>query len=314
MITNDQINQWKTNGYVILKNIINKELFKKCKKFLDNTYYDKLHSSKDFGSNGKLEFFSNTVLDYISINENLINCVQKLLNTEKITLIQSDAWGKYGNNNFTEQSNQDQRMHMDYGNNTFLHPPSWNNPEAVAAIVYFSNTKETSGSTAVVPRLGDNDELYQQPYINMPGQNKFKFYNNKNIAEKYFKKIYPKIYQFRKQLYEREILPEFEVGDILFYRLDIWHRGTPVLNGKIRKVMNLLWRKKESTWINNWNPGFTKKMYYGYLEKFFTKLSPLQRSTLGIPLPGDKYWNHKNINFLKTRYPGINITPYLSKL
>ena len=55
-------------------------------------------------------------------------------------------------------------------------------------------------------------------------------------------------------------------------------------------------------------------MYYGYLEKFFTKLSPLQRSTLGIPLPGNKYWNIKNINLLKARYPGINTTPYLAKL
>ena len=71
-----------------------------------------------------------------------------------------------GKNTDTEFNNNDQ-MHMDYGNNTFLHPSDWNNPEYVAAIIYFSDTNETGGKTAVVPENGVNDELYQFPYINM---------------------------------------------------------------------------------------------------------------------------------------------------
>ena len=55
-------------------------------------------------------------------------------------------------------------------------------------------------------------------------------------------------------------------------------------------------------------------MYYGYLEKFISLLTPEQRGTLGFPLPGDKYWNRENIKLLKYRYPSINILPYLSKL
>ena len=104
------------------------------------------------------------------------------------------------------------------------------------------------------------------------------------------------------------------MGDILFYRLDLWHRGTPVKKGEVRFVVNLLWKKKECFWINCWNPGWTKKMYYGYLEDLFTNMSPLQRSVLGVPLPGDSYWDIDKINLLKIRYPGINIEPYLIKL
>ena len=40
---------------------------------------------------------------------------------------------------------------MDYGNNTFLHPASWEEPEAVAAIIYFTDTHKTGGGTRVVP-------------------------------------------------------------------------------------------------------------------------------------------------------------------
>ena len=78
--------------------------------------------------------------------------------------------------------------------------------------------------------------------------------------------------------------------------------------------MNLLWKKRDCFWINNWNQGWTRKMYYGFIEKFFIELNPEQRSVLGIPEPGHKYWNKKNIQYLNDRYPGIDLEPYLSKL
>ena len=55
-------------------------------------------------------------------------------------------------------------------------------------------------------------------------------------------------------------------------------------------------------------------MYYGYLEELITNMSPLQRSVLGIPKPGDKYWNMHKIYFLKIRYPKIDIQPYVDNL
>ena len=314
MLSSNQIDKWRNQGYLIVRDFFNKKLMNNCVELMNSEYYDAESASKDFGSKGKLEFPSNTILDWISVDSDLIKCVKQLLNCYEILLIQSDAWGKAGKETDTEFSNNDQRMHMDYGNNTFLHPSSWSNPESVAAIVYFSDTNETGGKTAVVPRQGNYDELYQYPYINMPGQNKYKFYNDKTHSEEYFKKNYPDIYNFRKKLYNREILADTNKGDILFYRLDTWHRGTPVKKGKVRNVMNLLWKKKDCFWINNWNPGFSKKMYYGYLENFISLLTPDQRGTLGFPLPGDKYWNRENIKLLQFRYPNINILPYLSKL
>ena len=104
------------------------------------------------------------------------------------------------------------------------------------------------------------------------------------------------------------------MGDILFYRLDLWHRGTPVNKGEIRFVINLLWKKKECFWINCWNAGWSRKMYDGHVERLFTRMTPLQRYVLGIPLPGDNYWDITKINLLKIRYPDIDIEPYLAEL
>ena len=324
MLSYKQIAQWENKGYVVANNIINKNLTYLCKSYLDKIYNSPNNASKDFGSNGKLEFPCGQIIDYITIETNLIKCVKQLLKTEDILLCQSDAWGKSGKLDKTCYSNNDQRMHMDYGNNSFLHPMPWDKPEAVAAIVYLSDTDITGGGTAIVPRntiinngietYDDKDQLYQMPYLNMPGQKNFKFFNDRSYSEYYFKRNYSKIYNFRKKLYNREIKITPKIGDILFYRLDIWHRGTPVKLGKVRNVMNLLWKKKECYWINIWNPGWTKKMYNKWLEELFIKMTPEQRSTLGVPPIGDKYWTYRTIKLMKQRYPGINIDLYQNQI
>jgi len=322
MLTTTQINQWRNSGYVVAKNILEPELVNKSQIFLNSIYNSVENVPSEFGSGGKLEFPCGKLIDYITINTNLINCVKQLLYTNDILLCQSDAWGKYGTLDKSVYSNTDQRMHMDYGNNTFLHPSPWDKPESVAVIIYLSNTNKTGGGTAIVPhktinindnKLYDNeDELYKMPYLNMPGQKDFIFFNDRAHSEDYFKRNRPLIYDFRKKLYKREITVKANIGDILFYRLDIWHRGTPVNIGQVRNVMNLLWKKKECYWINNWNPGWTKKMYRKWLEKLFIGMSPAQRATLGVPPVGDPYWNINNIQLLRDRYPGIDVKPYYS--
>ena len=306
----NKINEWKTKGYTIIKGAIDNNLLKECENFMKKKYNTIEKCCTDFGSNGELEFPSNTILDKLSIHEGIIKIVQQLLSTEKISLIQSDAWSKAGIENNNAQSNQSQRIHMDYGNNMFLHPSNWENPEAVSAIIYFSDTKKTEGATSLVPKNDITKHLYKKPYINMPGQANLPFINNKEKAEEYFYNNDKEIYEYRKELYNNEIQPHFEVGDILFYRLDLWHRGNKVKKGEIRNVMNLAWKKSECYWINNWNPGWTRKMYYGFLEKMFISMSPLQRSVLGVPLPGEKYWTKEKLELLKLRYPTINISLY----
>jgi ectoine hydroxylase-related dioxygenase (phytanoyl-CoA dioxygenase family) len=314
-LSSNQIQQWKEKGYIIVSNLIEPDLLNKCVEFMNRKYPNPDKACKDFGSdNGELEFPSGNIIDWISIHKNIISGVKELLYTDNILLLQSDAWGKAGYRKMGEMSNQDQRMHMDYGNNTFLHPSNWNTPETVANIIYLSDTSDTGGGTSVVPRLGDKDPLYQPPYINMPGQNRYNFYNDRSTAEKYMATVSSEMKRFREKLYQREIITTPKIGDVLFYRLDLWHRGTPVNVGKVRNVINLLWRKKECFWINTWNKGWTKRMYLGIIEKLFSDMTPEQRSVLGIPKPGDKYWDKNKLQLLKARYPNIDIYPYLSKL
>jgi len=348
-----KISQWKNEGYCIVSGLIEQDLLDKCVDLIHKRWDTIEKCCPDFGSNGEFDFPCGEIIDYLPVNENIINFVRKLLGTNDITLIQSDAWSKAGKSpvarnvdssntedstksgdlNTSDQesktrmsgaythqkgknlSNQDQRMHMDYGNNTFLHPSEdWFNPDTVAAIIYFHDTGITEGGTAVAPRQGKDDQAYQHPFINMPGYGSFPFINNKTAAEEYFNGAHPDVAKLREELYEREVIPNYKIGDVLFYRMDTWHRGTPVKEGHIRSIMSLAWRRTECFWYNTWNPGFTKRMYYGPIEKLFVSLSPSQRATIGVPAPGHSYWTQHSINMLKARYPTIDIQPYLQEL
>lgn len=311
-LTEKQQRQWRNQGFTIISDLLEPELITSSLTYLQELYQNDKINCHDFGSQGKLEFPCNSTLDKISIHDRIICCVQELLQTKDILLTQADTWGKEGRvSNNQVNSNNDQRMHMDYGNNTFLHPSKWDNPEAVSIIMYLSDILETGGGTSVVPRNTKTKYLYNSPYLKMPGIQNYQFDNDRQHAEDYFQQEHIQVFHFRQQLYQHEITPQPKKGDILFYRLDLWHRGTPVKEGQVRFVMNLVFKKKECFWINQWNPGWTKKMYYGELEKLFIEMTPTQRSVLGVPLPDDPYWNFERLDCLKDRYPGINVLPYI---
>ena len=279
MLTKKEINQWRTSGFIIKKHFLD---VSNCIDDLKNIYPEnEVNPILDFGSGGKTEFpCKHESLNKITFDMKLISCVKQLLETNDILLAQSVAWAKYGVPPKNAQSNCEQRIHMDYGNNMWSHPPKWNNPNAVAAIIYYSNTQKTGGATALVERTGEDDEVYCYPYVHMPGIAGKPFYNSKYAAELSVK---GKTKYIRDQCYKREKKPTFNIGDVLFYRLDLWHRGTPVNNGKVRYVHNLLWKKKGATDINIWNQGWTRNMYYGWLEDFISTLNEEQRDTLGFP-------------------------------
>ena len=312
-LTDNQISHWKEKGYVVVSGLIEPDIITACTDKIQEVFQDK--ACQDFGSDGLCEFPTCSCLDEVTVHEVLIDAVSQLLDTPDILLTQSDAWCKAGHANFGGQQNNDQRFHMDYGNNTFLHPTPWHSPENVAAIVYLADTEETGGGTAVCPREGSDDPAYQTPYINMPGQGGFwEFYNDRTSAERYFRENHPEVAEFRQQLYNREIIPVYKPGDVLLYRYDVWHRGTPVNLGHKRSVINIAWKKRDSFWHLTWNPAWSKWNYYGKTERVLMDMSPKQRSLVGVPKPGHQYWDEEKVTMFAARYPGMDVTPYLEAL
>lgn len=319
MLTDTQIQTWKDEGAVVCQ--LPEAVLEPALDWLNEHFtiaqIDEAH--QDFGSpDRKFEFPTFIApLDDLVLSESLIKAAQALLGTEEVRLIQADLWPKIGvaDESHEAQANTDQRMHMDYGNNTVLHP-QWDSPEVVAAVVYYDDSGETGGGTGYVRRRGGDDPVYRPPFVDMPGQGGRPFFNDRATVEKWFEENDSEAFRLRQQLYEREEVVQFKPGTVLFYRHDLWHRGRPLVAGKLRRVHNLAFKRADARGVCHWNEGFARESYYGKVEAIIGRSSPLQRSVLDFPLPGDSYWSAERLRNVEARYAayGFDVTEYLERL
>jgi hypothetical protein len=228
------VESWRREGYALVDDLLPAELLQAVKNDAlsvcpewDMKKNPENPPITDFGGSG-LNFPSTfDSINRIALHPTIQNIVSNLLLSSPmdVRLTQCEAWPKYGYRSTSPGSNSDQRIHCDYPNHTLVHPPTWDEPEAVEMIIYLNEVEECDGATAVVPRVDSNDELYSFPISNLPGFGTIPWINNKTKAEEYIKSVKPDMHAFRQKLYAREKLVKYKFGTVLFYRHDTWHRG-----------------------------------------------------------------------------------------
>ena len=301
-ILQQQINQWRSQGYALLDNLLPIELIDNAKIAIEHMVESSdVKVKDDFGLFGFPFDKDSNCLNDIILHPTIIKLVQVLLKQDDIRLTQGEAWLKQSTDNKTKLSNQDQRMHMDYPNHTLLHPPAFDDPEVVAFIIYLDDVIDCGGPTAMVAREGDDDPLYQMPYIQMPGVGRHEWINDRSTAEEYFKNNDQEIYEFRQKLYDKERYVKYKKGTVLVYRLDVWHRGTCMNSNKKRIVINAAYKKAGRDWLTNWEAGIATHAY-DRLWGLIPTLSEEQQSLLGIPRLTDSYWTQQNKINTHARY------------
>ena len=325
-LTVSQVEGWRNQGFVFVAGLLPGALVSKLANNAGERYpaagNEAAENISDFGSAGALTFPSQIDgLNELTLHPNLLTAVSTLLGeaVADLRLTQSDLWVKYGRTQRQgEQDNQDQRIHVDYPNHTLAHPTPWDRPEAVEIIVYFDDASHTAGGTAVVPRTGQEDPAYRWPIVDSPGIGDLRYINDRTSAEDYFAERRPQLAAWRQSLYAREIQTDFRPGDVLFYRHDTWHRGTPMTPGTRRLVQNITYRRASAEWISTLHVGWAWKAYRNnkYLERLIAESSLDQRAVLGFPQPGNPYWCEATLDAVVQRYGmfGFDPTPYRAQL
>ena len=281
ILTTEQVESWRNKGFCVVEaksaddNALSGWFMtaKEAERFRyaarvsvlgDGKKIKPLPDLKNFGGLGFpfLSRYSQSLND-LALHPRITQGVRELLGlaqNEVPLLSQAECWVKRdadANPNLPmEFVNTDQRMHCDYPNHYLTHPPPWDQPEAVAMIVYLDDGEECGGPTAYVSREGETDEAYAYPYVHMPGVGDIPWLNDRTCAEAYLKENHPASNEFRKKLYEREQYVRYKVGTVLIYRLDLWHRGTPLHPNKDRAVVNLLFKRSEAKHITSWHRGW----------------------------------------------------------
>ncbi len=324
-LTTEQISAWQEQGFALVSGVFEESLIDRLRSAAVDRFpvpgSDAANKTADFGSD---LIFPSTVapLNEITLYPRLLNSVAALLDTPvaELRLSQSDLWPKYGRGDKSAGplDNMDQRIHIDYPNHTLVHPSEWSRPEAVEMIVYLSDVEQCGGPTAVVPRQGENDPAYRWPIVDSPGIADLDYVNDRQTAEAYFAEQRPSLAQWRASLYAREGYTRFKPGDVLFYRHDTWHRGTPMVPGALRLVQNITYRRAECEWISTLHVGWSWSAYRKskFLERLIAGASLAQRAVLGFPQPGSSYWSEATIAAVAARYGvfGMDMAPYRSAL
>lgn len=323
-----QVTSWRDTGVALVDGLLPAALIQQARTDAE-AFYPKPGSTeaasiRDFGSGDTFVFPSaSDAVNHITLHPRLLEAVAQLLGTAvpDLRLTQSDLWAKYGRDRSPVDrfDNDDQRIHVDYPNHMLTHPSAWDRPEAVEIIIYFGDVREAGGATAVVPRTGDDDPAYPWPIIGTPGVNDLRWINDRASAEAYLADHAPDIAAWRQDvLYPREVRTSYRPGSVLFYRHDVWHRGTPLEPSAMRIVQNLSFRHRDAEWISTLHPGWSWAMYRAgqKMEHIIGSSGADQRSVLGFPAPGSPYWTPETLAAVTARYLhfGFDPAPYAEAL
>lgn len=316
-----QVAQWREQGAVVVDGLVPLDLVLAVRDTaLALARPPGPGEPTDFGSAGRCVFPADCeAFNALTLHPRLLAALAQLLGEDvrNLRLTQSDLWTKWGREQAPDDpfDNSDQRMHVDYPNHTLLHPPPWDDPDAVEVIVYGTDRADCAGATRVVRRRGADDPAYPWPIVHNPGVGDLPWINQRDHAEEHLARHRPEAAQWRAEhLYRREEEVDFRVGSVLLYRHDVWHRGTPVRPAAVRVAHNLTFRRSAREWVSTLHEGWAWAMYRPGqpMERLIATLSADQRCVLGIPAPGDPYWTEATLAALQARYGafGIDVREY----
>src|SRR5262249_26299130 len=158
----------------------------------------------------------------------------------------------------------------------------------LTAIVYYSDVTVDLGPTRVVP-FGEAHEYWR------------------NVALADRDPFWLKASWTREEapdLYGRERKVTVPAGSMLLYSLRTFHRGSAstASNGS-RFTQHLGFHRSDMTWA-----GEKLLPLHGLrdeLGQMLCRLSPRQRTVLGFPAPGNRYWTAATCAAVQRRYPNM---------
>jgi ectoine hydroxylase-related dioxygenase (phytanoyl-CoA dioxygenase family) len=224
--------------------------------------------------------FSGTMLNDISVHDELVGFAQRLMGTEHISLEHSGITGKYAGIQDYEQN-----LHVDYGNHTLAYPQ---NPASsllnhdLGCLIYYSDVTIDLGPTYVVSQRFTADELL------VPRHRERSDY---------------------AWMYEHETPVTVPAGSAIIYSLRTFHRGSAMQAAEgARFSHHLGYRPAPRPYYDP--RGYMRSGGSAEMDRFLTRATPAQRALVGFPPVGDSYWDAEMLEGVARRYPQMDMTPY----
>jgi hypothetical protein len=208
----------------------------------------------------------------------VVELMRDLIGVDDVRMVDGSSWAKYAGNFDYEQD-----FHRDYLNNTLVVPREDDSYCNLQLFIYLSDVTDGDGPT----------HLLSHEYVRDLPPHEWLLARDR----------YP-------ERYEHEIAAVGAPGTLVIYRLDTFHRGSALKSptGHRWLLAASYCAAAASGWLGReiWPyKGGSPEMNH-----FLTRASVDQRSVIGFPAPGHPYWNQETLDGVRSRYPGIDMTPY----
>lgn len=286
-ITDDHLEAWENDGYVVVEGFLTPEELEAGHRDLQQmwpTWEELSLAPRRYPAiKGVVTTafpYEGPTLNRTTLHPELIAFAQRALETDDIVLAHSELLAKYaGRGDF------DQPLHMDFGNNTLVVPPDGRHDQ-VASILYYTDVTIDMGPTHVVsfPDAGDRA---MSPSMRSREDD--------------------------PELYRRERSVTAPAGSLLLYTMRTFHRGSAMTaSAGARFSHHVAWQRADVTW-GGWR-SFPMHGGRPTMDHLLEELTPLQREMIGFPRPGHPFWTQLTVASVGQRYPAMDMGPYLDAL
>jgi hypothetical protein len=296
VFTEQHVSDWRELGFSIIENFFTPEEILAVRKEYERLYglpeergaQNVTLNLKEGNSVGEFRreqfknldtfpYMGSKELNLLSLHPHLIQFAAALLGVPKVHMYQSHTWAKY-----TGEADYDQTFHCDFGNHTLLMPADEIELRAVDFIIYLTDVTDAHGALHYVTKP-DADELLRSGAVSATEDN-------------------------QHPLLSRQRSAAAPAGTLVAHGIDTFHRGTNLTepNGH-RFTMTVGYKAvgNEMIGYHVWQIGENRPW-----EVIFANAEPEQLECLGIPLPGDRYWNERTLKLTQSRWPDWDMAAY----
>ena len=285
------VEHYRRHGYVVVENFLTPaeldaarrelaELLPGWVEFCDDPTRGKPEKwDRPFpGRRGYLNFpYRGTMLNAITLHPELRRFAAEMVGHDDLFCEQSNLHVKCQGH----PADEDQVMHCDFGNHTLAYPPLVPEYWQTAYLVYYTDVDADHAPTAVC------SWQHYPERIRWPAH-------------------YAR--EERPGIYDNEVHVTAPAGSLLAYSMRTFHRGTPFRADVGRIGQFITYAPAGWKWlgITGWSTEAIRPEFRAWIEQ----ASPEERTTLGFPPPGHRYWTEETLSGVAARYPGMDMAPY----
>lgn len=283
-ITDEQLAAYREHGYVFIPNFLSAQEVEMARAGAARYYPTgeefaaTPHRYTHLTQHMNFEPFpvSDPGLVHVIFHPALVAAARQLLGTDDILLSQATLMAKYGGH-----ADYEQPHHLDFPNNTLVVPDD-GEFNMITSIMYLTDVTEDLGPTCVVSKqLTGPDHLWPSSFTR----------------------------DERPDWYEAEQAAVVPAGTLLLYDVRTFHRGTAFkASTGARFTQHVGFQSAANTW-----GGWRDWPKFGHSQEFYEFIQSAtaeQRTLIGFPPPGHRFWTASTLAATARRYPKMDLAPY----